>query len=362
MDIVAATRAYEAWAAERITVLPADLALKHRAMAGLPFEFLRATCYRWAQRWPGTCAALARAPAVLAVGDLHIENFGTWRDRDGRLIWGINDFDEAARLPYTSDLVRLATSAVLAAHDGQLGLGARASAISLLAGYRDGLEAGGRPYVLEEHHHWMRDIALSSLRDPVAFWTKLNTAPTLTKGVPKKVRRLFAKALPERDQDYRIVHRTAGLGSLGRQRFVALADHQGGLVAREAKAALPSAWTWAAGRADARRQYGAEILARAVRCPDPYLRPTAKWIIRRLAADCSKLDLALLPRRRDERRLLRAMGWETANIHLGTPGARRALRRDLAAQPPGWLDQAARAMAAVVIEDWQRWRKHHGRR
>ena len=57
---------------------------------------------------------LARAPRALAVGDLHVENFGTWRDVEGRLIWGINDFDEAWRLPYTNDLVRLATSALLA--------------------------------------------------------------------------------------------------------------------------------------------------------------------------------------------------------------------------------------------------------
>jgi uncharacterized protein (DUF2252 family) len=24
-----------------------------------------------------------------------VENFGAWRDVEGRLIWGINDFDEA---------------------------------------------------------------------------------------------------------------------------------------------------------------------------------------------------------------------------------------------------------------------------
>ena len=42
------------------------------------------------------------------------ENFGTWRDAEGRLIWGVNDFDEAARMPYALDIVRLATSAVLA--------------------------------------------------------------------------------------------------------------------------------------------------------------------------------------------------------------------------------------------------------
>ncbi|MBI3515047.1 MAG: DUF2252 family protein [Proteobacteria bacterium] len=360
MDIVAASRAYEAWAAEHITIVAADLALKHRAMAALPFGFLRATFYRWAQRWPAVCAPLALAPKVLAVGDLHIENFGTWRDHEGRLIWGINDFDEAARLPYTNDLVRLATSAVLAARGGRLALGPRTIAANLLAGYRASLDAGGRPYVLEETHRWMRDIALSSLRDPAAFWAKLDATSSRTRDVPKKLLKLFAKELDDCD-GYRIKHRTAGLGSLGRQRFVALAERHGGLVAREAKAVLPSACAWADARGRTRHARHAEIIEHAVRCPDPFLRTTDRWIIRRLAADCSKLDLGLLPRRRDERRLLRAMGWETANIHLGTPGARRALRRDLDAQPSGWLDKAARAMATAVIDDWQSWRKHHGR-
>jgi uncharacterized protein (DUF2252 family) len=57
---------------------------------------------------------------VLAVGDLHLENFGTWRDGLGRLAWGINDFDEAYPLPYTHDLVRLATSAFLAVEQEHL--------------------------------------------------------------------------------------------------------------------------------------------------------------------------------------------------------------------------------------------------
>jgi aminoglycoside/choline kinase family phosphotransferase len=99
------------------------------------------------------------APAVLAVGDVHVENFGTWRDREGRLTWGINDFDEAYTLPYTNDLVRLASSAQLAIVAGHLSLEASAVSKAMLAGYTEGLQAGGRPFVLAEHHqhrHTMR--------------------------------------------------------------------------------------------------------------------------------------------------------------------------------------------------------------
>ena len=72
-----------------------DLAYKHELMRAAPFPLLRATCYRWAQLFPQECRKAARAPEVLAVGDLHVENFGTWRDIEGRLVRGINDFDKA---------------------------------------------------------------------------------------------------------------------------------------------------------------------------------------------------------------------------------------------------------------------------
>src|SRR5215467_14463268 len=114
MNIVKATHRYELWLGQWTPLLKPDLRLKHRRMAEDPFSFLRATFYRWIQVWPEVCRDLCEAPQVLAVGDLHVENFGTWRDIEGRLVWGVNDFDEAALLPYTLDLVRLATSAMLA--------------------------------------------------------------------------------------------------------------------------------------------------------------------------------------------------------------------------------------------------------
>ena len=82
-----------------------------------PFVFLRATYFRWARRIETLCPTLCRAPAVLSVGDVHLENFGTWRDAEARLVWGINDFDEAAVMPYPFDLVRLVVSAHLAPVD-----------------------------------------------------------------------------------------------------------------------------------------------------------------------------------------------------------------------------------------------------
>jgi uncharacterized protein (DUF2252 family) len=87
MDILTATKANEHWLRQRIPLIDADLRLKHQMMAQSPFPFLRASFYRWVQVWPKVCPGLAQAPGVLGVGDLHVENFGTWRDNEGRLIW-----------------------------------------------------------------------------------------------------------------------------------------------------------------------------------------------------------------------------------------------------------------------------------
>src|SRR3954449_3129651 len=99
---------------------------------------MRATYFRWAKRISQICPELEDARQVLSVGDIHLENFGTWRDVEGRLIWGVNDFDEAALMPYALDLVRLATSTLLA--HGKQGAPADAISRAILSGYRRGLE------------------------------------------------------------------------------------------------------------------------------------------------------------------------------------------------------------------------------
>jgi uncharacterized protein (DUF2252 family) len=354
MQIGKSTRLYEEWLASQTPLLPEDVKRKHAAMATAAFPFLRATFYRWAQLWPQICPELAAAPALLAVGDLHVENFGTWRDADGRLVWGINDFDEASLLPYTIDLVRLAASALLAGKEGHLALGGAEACAAILEGYAAGLAGGGRPYVLEENHLALRAMALGAEREPERFWARLATLKP-SRQVPPRIRAMLAEALPKPAQPRRIVHRIAGLGSLGRQRFTVLAEWDGAWVARETKPLVPSAALWAAGRRGSAIRY-ATLLARAARCPDPSLQVVERWVVRRLAPRSSRIELAQLPRRRDERLLLEAMGRETANIHRASPAALAAISRDLKTRKKSWLRQAAAAMAEATLQDWKAWR------
>jgi hypothetical protein len=351
IDIRTATARYEQWLATYTPLVNRDVRLKHERMSASPFVFLRATFYRWLQLWPTICAAVADAPKVIAVGDLHIENFGTWRDVEGRLIWGVNDVDEACWLPFTNDLVRLATSAMLAGRGGGLGVSGREICDEILDGYAEALECGGRPFVLAEHRRWLRDIAMNDLRDPVTFWSALTDLPTVTGRLPHQALRAL---LPESTLRYRVVRRVAGAGSLGRPRFVALADWRGGLIAREVKALAPSAAAAIGPRSNTRAD-GAALLARAVRVADPLFAIEDHWIVRRLAPDCTRIELDQMPRKRDEKRLLRSMGFETANIHLGSEQAR--LAADLKARKPRWLERAALAMANAITEDWQSWKR-----
>jgi uncharacterized protein (DUF2252 family) len=361
-----ATRDYESWLGGRMPLVADDLRFKHRLMRAAAFPFMRGTFYRWCQRWQALRSSDhddggdgEPAAAVLAVGDLHVENFGTWRDSDGRLIWGINDLDEAARLPWTQDVVRLTCSAFLAIDADHLVIRRGDAADAIFEGYRDGIASGGRPFVLEEDNAWLRRLATSEMRAPAAFWRKTEALPTARHPDPKVVAVLTA-ALPHPTQRLRIARRVAGVGSLGRPRFVAIARCRGGAVAREAKATAPSAVLWARGRTVGRGTVVAieRVNAEAVRAPDPMMKVVGPWLVRRLAPHCTRISLEDLPVQRDEERLLYAMGFETANIHLGTPETGPRIARQLRRRRGRWLRATAKAFAAAVAQDFAAFRAH----
>jgi len=256
-------------------------------------------------------------------------------------------------MPYAVDLVRLVTSAIIAQREDHLKIDAAAAATAILEGYRESLNAGGDPYVLEEQHPGLREMAMVAEREPAQFWAKLIKLPRVTP--PKGVRQLLERWLPDEAKNIAFSHRIAGLGSLGRPRYVATAYCNGGLVAREAKAWLPSAWGWANGRPK-ERAYALRLLKRSVRQSDPYYAVEDGWVIRRLGPHCGRVELAHFPKERDERRILKAMGRETANLHLATPEQRPEVRQHLARRKPDWLVKAATAMVEATERDREEFR------
>jgi uncharacterized protein (DUF2252 family) len=143
MDIRQATKSYETWIRNCTKVVESELTWKHAQMRADPFMFFRGTYYRWTQLWPKVCNDLRKAPTVLSVGDLHVGSYGTWRDSEGRLCWGVDDFDDSYPLPYTSDLVRLAASVKMITDSFGLAIKFRAGCDAILEGYLQSLKEGG---------------------------------------------------------------------------------------------------------------------------------------------------------------------------------------------------------------------------
>ena len=89
------------------------LAMKYHNMRSSAFVYLRATCHLFPGQLP-ELKALAKAPAVWSCGDLHLENFGSYKGDNRLSYFDINDFDESALIPASWDIVRLLTSVRLA--------------------------------------------------------------------------------------------------------------------------------------------------------------------------------------------------------------------------------------------------------
>jgi Uncharacterized protein conserved in bacteria (DUF2252) len=352
MNIRESARLYEDWLRRQLKddVVKADLASKHEKMKESPFVFLRATYWRWAETILDVCPDLAGAAEVLAIGDIHLENYGTWRDADGRLVWGVNDFDEAAPMPYALDLVRLAASALLA------GDGRRVAAADIchqiLEGYADGLR-NPRPIVLDRDYAWLRGEVAVSEKARARFWEKI--AKAKAKSPPQRFRRALAAAMPEPGLALRTAPRSAGAGSLGRPRWIGVADWRGAPVVREAKALVASAWLRAAG-GRARGIYAGTIASGCCRACDPWFKVEGGMAVRRLSPNNRKIEAddgeaLLVPE------MLRTMGFDVASVHAGVADTSRAgIRRDLKRRNAEWLGENAKRAAEAVTRDYKDWR------
>jgi hypothetical protein len=340
-------RAYEDWlrAAVAPDFVETDLKEKHRKMRASAFAFLRATYWRWAETALEISPELADGPVVLAIGDLHLENFGTWRDVEGRLVWGVNDFDDAAAMPCALDLVRLAASAFLAR--GRKGPGMTGICGAILAGYRKGLE-NPAPVILDRDRKWLRKAVMLPETERAAFWARYKRLRPCDP--PQRFRAALQSALPETDEAPVMSARSAGTGSLGRPRFVAHADWRGGPVLREAKALVQSAWSLHHAPGDTAIRAG-EAAVGPFRAPDPHYRVADGILVRRLSPNARKIEVKRDADTLLDRDMLEMMGLEIANCHGGDAGLRQAIGEDIARRSRTWLRNAARAAVDGVVRE-----------
>ncbi len=94
---------------------PAAFRVKFRKMAADPFAFYRGSACIFYADMATTVDPWVddRTRRGWIQGDLHAENFGTYMDGDGVLVFDVNDFDEAYLGHYTWDLRRMVASLAL---------------------------------------------------------------------------------------------------------------------------------------------------------------------------------------------------------------------------------------------------------
>jgi len=100
---------------ELIEINPRAFRRKFRKMAAEPFDFYRGSAplfYHDVDKLDDPYAN-DQTSRIWIQGDLHAENYGTYMDAEGVLVFDVNDFDEAYLGHFTWDLERMAASLAL---------------------------------------------------------------------------------------------------------------------------------------------------------------------------------------------------------------------------------------------------------
>lgn len=92
---------------------PEVLKLKYQAMLENGFRFYRGTCHLFYKHLSQE-KAMPASPVGWICGDLHLENFGSYRGNNKMVYFDLNDFDEAIKAPVLWEVIRLITSIFIA--------------------------------------------------------------------------------------------------------------------------------------------------------------------------------------------------------------------------------------------------------
>jgi uncharacterized protein (DUF2252 family) len=82
-------------------------------MSESAFRFFRGTCHLFYEDL-GKNSSFPSSPASWITGDLHLENFGSYKGDNGLVYFDVNDFNEAILAPVTWEIARMTTSIFVA--------------------------------------------------------------------------------------------------------------------------------------------------------------------------------------------------------------------------------------------------------
>ena len=226
--------------------------IKYDKMKKDPFSFFRGSCHLFHEDWPMNFASGAigaeidRAPQLFICGDLHLENFGTYKAADRQVYFGINDFDEGMYASLNRDITRLTVSLLLVAE--MLGLEKSDEskiATILLDNYRQTLLSGQRQQLIAAQGV-VGDLLVKAADRSRLDLLKKYLGDVNSDELQEKDGRILAIADSQKEQVLAVYHkwakqqsqpefyecldikqRLAGLGSLGVDRYLLLVAGKG---------------------------------------------------------------------------------------------------------------------------------------
>jgi len=239
-----------------------SLKIKYKAMAESPFRFFRGTCQLFYQELMQLYPFPA-SPVVWACGDLHIENFGSYKGSNRLVYFDLNDFDESLMAPALWEICRLTASVQVAANEAGFSKTEKRDLLhTLINSYSQTLQKG-KPVVIEKGaargiiRKLFTKVADRKEMDLVKKRTdqdnpgKLLISETLF-ALEKKERKSIINSFDEwlvanAHHDVKVLDagfRIAGTGSIGVKRYILLLARTGDTPKKlliDMKQAMPSA-------------------------------------------------------------------------------------------------------------------------
>jgi uncharacterized protein (DUF2252 family) len=218
---------------------------KYEKMRVDPFSFFRGSCHLFHTDWP-VGAEIDRSPQLFICGDLHLENFGTYKGADRQVYFGINDFDEGMYGSLARDIARLAVSVLLVSEMLKSEQVDRSALVtSLLDKYRQTLLTGHRQN-LQKANGIVGDLLVKSADRSRLDLLRKYLGDADSDKLQEKKDKILAIADSRREQVLAAYHdwakqqskpefyecldikqRLAGLGSLGVDRYLLLVVGKG---------------------------------------------------------------------------------------------------------------------------------------
>ncbi len=338
------------------TSVGTDIDYKHQRMKKSAFIFLRATYFRWARKIGDWCPELMDAPQVLSVGDLHLENFGTWRDARRSAGLGRQRFRRSR-----GDALCARSRAARDQHPA----GARSSRASATRRAAEAAAQGlsrraskkPQPALLFEGETWLRPYAEPRRRQAgeILEGGRINIRKATP---PPEIARALIASLPK-DVDRRPF--ACARAAQGRRQPRTAALRRGRLSGAAARCcARPRRWCPRHGSGPTvakatRKSHFLELANGRYRAPDPFLARAGQTSSSGASPPIpDKIELGADAGSKLQLKLLRAMGFDLASIHAAGSAARQDARPTSKAPRAG--STRREVAAAEVRRDYREWR------